>query len=185
MNSQWQYFIDFYKYFKELSNIKMKDIKFYKIKTRNILMDNVELSDITFEKCNVRIEILNSSMSEIYFQESNIKSIKLENVILSNVIFNKCSFRKLDKNDYLISKLLYYFYNWIIIPIRFLLKNYIEISKRTYLKKIKPMIILNNVTMNEKSIKSFQTFILENNMNGKHILCDDLELKNKLFNFDE
>jgi hypothetical protein len=185
INNQWQHFVDFYKYFKELSNIKIKDIKFYKIKIKKILMDNIELSNISFEKCNIRMEILNSSMSEIYFQESKIKSIKLENVILSNVIFNKCSFGKLDKNDYLISKSLYYCYYWNIIPIQFLLKNYIKISKRTYLKEIKPMIILNNVTMDEKSIKSFQTFILENNMKRKHILCNDLEFKNQLFNFDE
>jgi uncharacterized protein YjbI with pentapeptide repeats len=150
---------------------------------QNILINNVELNNVIFEKSTLRIKFENSSLTQINFIQTKIKYLSLENVTLANIQLEQCSYHKLNKFDYLEAKILDRIYYFHAFPIKILFNEPIKFTYRYWLKKNRSRIILNDVNMDDNSIKEFQCFIEENKIRRKDVSCNNLELKDKLFNF--
>jgi uncharacterized protein YjbI with pentapeptide repeats len=176
-NSQFQYFLDFHTAFDYISNMKIQNFLFKKLYIKKLFLTNVEVEEVNFEKCSLRLYFNNALLTNINFTESSIKYLFFENVSLFNVTFRKCIFHKLDKYDYFEAKFLDKFL--YIMSLNFLLNDSINFKNR--LRKVRSKIFLENVKMDEYTLKEFQNFIIENDLRRRDIFCDDVDLKNKLF----
>jgi len=174
-----QHFLDFHKLFEKLTNISFKKFTFNENFFSSIYFKDSLLKQVTFDKCMLnRIHFNNTQFDEINFKECKIKYLRFDNCAFSNINIETSSFKEYSWTKQLLFQFVL-FNNYIFNKI--LRDN--KKSKYSYYRIYVRKIIFANIEItnfDDQSINSFKTFIQNNDVKRKEILCNK-QLKDVLF----